>query len=681
MHGAPRFIKYVLAVGALLPGAAAAAQLRAAAEHLRSGDAHVEGVTLQLDWPDGAAHGELRVEAKLVSVASLGLTFAKLRIVCSLSRAGGEWRCPGHVDASNLARGNLQLTLGADALGAQLSQGPASLRLDAARSGAAEPSITASQVPLDWLQPLLHAAWPEAGFTTGTLDATLAIHADPPGLSGPLTLTSLGLDTDDGSVAAAELSAAGSVTARFAPATEVSLDLTLRGAELLAGAVYIALPETPIRFELQMTAGDASDWRIDGLRWRDADVLEIDASGVLVPAESGWRPSGQLNVRSGRLVDFVERYARAWLAGVGLPAFTASGQMALEIAAAGDQLTAASLRLTQVQLASGDGRVGLDGLDGDARWTRGATEQPTRLDWQAAQVYGIPLGPARIEASSRSGDLRLAAPLQVALLDGTVELQQFRWSPQTLPAESPGGLQLALQLERIDMARLSEQLGWPRFEGRLGGRLPQARYVRGTLSLDGGLAIDLFDGKVMVDALQLERPFGVAPTLSANVTLRELDLQPLTAAFGFGEISGRLDGDIRALRLIDWQPVAFDAHFATVKRSGVPRRISQRAVNDLSRVGGGLAGGLQGTAMRLFDTFGYSRIELGCRLANTVCTMSGIRGGAEPTEPGSSAAGYTVVEGSGLPRITVNGFQRQVDWPVLVARLKAVTEGQALRVE
>jgi hypothetical protein len=104
-----------------------------------------------------------------------------------------------------------------------------------------------------------------------------------------------------------------------------------------------------------------------------------------------------------------------------------------------------------------------------------------------------------------------------------------------------------------------------------------------------------------------------------------------------------------------------------------PRRISRRAVQDLSSVGGaGLVAGLQSQVMRLFDTFGYARIGLSCRLVNNVCKMGGID---------SSGAGYTIVEGSGLPRITVIGHQAQVDWPVLVARLKAATAGQSPIVE
>jgi hypothetical protein len=78
--------------------------------------------------------------------------------------------------------------------------------------------------------------------------------------------------------------------------------------------------------------------------------------------------------------------------------------------------------------------------------------------------------------------------------------------------------------------------------------------------------------------------------------------------------------------------------------------------------------GLQAQALRLFDDFGYARLGLGCRLRENVCQMSGVD---------SAGDGYTIVQGAGLPRIQVVGFRRRVDWPTLVARLKAATEGQA----
>ena len=70
----------------------------------------------------------------------------------------------------------------------------------------------------------------------------------------------------------------------------------------------------------------------------------------------------------------------------------------------------------------------------------------------------------------------------------------------------------------------------------------------------------------------------------------------------------------------------------------------------------------------IFDDFAYDRIGLGCKLRDNVCTMDGV---------GSAGDGYIIVAGAGLPRIQVVGFRRQVDWPTLVARLEAATQGQA----
>ena len=179
----------------------------------------------------------------------------------------------------------------------------------------------------------------------------------------------------------------------------------------------------------------------------------------------------------------------------------------------------------------------------------------------------------------------------------------------------------------------------------------------------------LFGGSVSLTELVMERPFGVAPTLSADIVIQDIDMEPMTAALGFGTITGRLDGRIAQLRMVDWSPVAFDARLNSDPDWKGRKRISQRAVEDISKVGGaGLVAGLQTQLLKLFDDFGYSRIGLACRLRDNVCAMDGVS---------SAGDGYTIVEGSGLPRIQVVGFRRRVDWPTLVARLVAATEGQA----
>jgi hypothetical protein len=280
-------------------------------------------------------------------------------------------------------------------------------------------------------------------------------------------------------------------------------------------------------------------------------------------------------------------------------------------------------------------------------------------------MHSLQFGAARLPLRSAEGGLMLTSPVSVPLLGGILRLAKLNYTPQA----DDERLELSLALEDADLGALSAAFGWPAFTGKVSGELPQVRYESQRLEFAGGLRAALFDGQVQVSQLSMERPFGVAPMLAASIDVSGLDLAPLTGAFGFGEITGRLDGHIHGLRLVDWEPVAFDAAFHTVARRGERQRISQRAVRELTEVGGGgLAAGLQNQVLKAFSSFGYARIGLSCVLANNVCTM----GGAGPADGG----GYVIVDGSGLPRVNVIGHQKRVDWPVLVGRLKAATEGR-----
>jgi hypothetical protein len=228
-------------------------------------------------------------------------------------------------------------------------------------------------------------------------------------------------------------------------------------------------------------------------------------------------------------------------------------------------------------------------------------------------------------------------------------------------------IRFALALEGIDFGLVSKALGLPAFQGTLSGNIPSAHYAGERLDFDGGLAMQLFDGDVRFSALSMERPFGVAPSLSADIDFTGLDLLRLTEVLDFGSITGRLDGYIHDLRLVDWTPVAFDAEMHSVRRPGVKQRISQRAVQNIGSVGdASFVGSLQGRLIGLFDDFGYARLGISCRLANEVCDMGGLH---------SSGNSFTIVEGAGLPRLDVVGFNRSVDWPTLVERLQAVGKG------
>ncbi|MER3546868.1 MAG: hypothetical protein C4338_04390, partial [Rhodanobacteraceae bacterium] len=278
--------------------------------------------------------------------------------------------------------------------------------------------------------------------------------------------------------------------------------------------------------------------------------------------------------------------------------------------------------------------------------------------------YKLPFGAALLQFKSDGGALTLTAPAQLPLLNGQLALQKLIWRPA---AGKQDRINAAFAVTGIDVGALCKLFGWPQFPGTLGGAVPSLRYSGDALAFDGGLSVNVFDGFVDVTSLMMQQPFGVAPLMSTDVDLRQLDLGQLTSVFDFGSITGKLDGAIHGLKLVNWHPVAFDASL----HADSGGRISQRALKSLTAVGGGgIAAGLQGFALNLFKTFGYSRIGLSCTLRAGVCTM----GGLGPAG-GDAQAGYTIVDGSGLPHISVIGHERQVDWTTLVDRLKAATEG------
>jgi hypothetical protein len=120
--------------------------------------------------------------------------------------------------------------------------------------------------------------------------------------------------------------------------------------------------------------------------------------------------------------------------------------------------------------------------------------------------------------------------------------------------------------------------------------------------------------------------------------------------------------------------VQFDASLKTPAENPGKRRISQKAVDNLTQIGGGATGMLSRSFLRFFEDFSYQKLGLACRLQNDVCQMSGIE---------EAEQGYYIVKGGGglPPWINVVGYTRRVDWADLIARLMAVRDSSGPVIE
>jgi hypothetical protein len=644
------------------------ADITVAAKQLSLPGLRLQDLSVQLaEDPAGGLH--LQLQASQADVAAMGWRRVGLRLDGRLSRdAQLRWVFDGHVQlhgAPGGALSNAQLTWvvnpDSDTMQVELRQDKAKANAWLPLDQPSHAQISLRQLPASWLQGLLGTVW-SGRLTGGRLDADLALDTGDAGVqsSGQFTLADAGFDTPSGTLAGQKVDGKG----RFGfdsgdDGAQISLQGSLGGGELLLGPLYAKLPAHPVQLDVNAHVGHGAI-ELQRLRINDADALQLD--GTLAFDTKGDLQTLRLDHFHANFPAAYQRYGQAWLATLGVHDLRSAGRLSGSLDLRSDGLHAFAFDTDGLELADGGGRFAVSGLRGGLDWSALDDRPATTLGWQALQFYRIPNGAAQSHWQSRDGTLVLSQPLVVPVLKGQLRLASLDWRPAAAKGQR---LATSLTVTGVDMASFSHALGWPSFPGTLGGAIPSLRWVGDRFELEGGLSVNVFDGFVDVTHLSLQQPFGDAPVLAGDISLSQLDLGALTSVFDFGSITGRLNGSVDELRLVDWNPVAFKA---TLLADG-GGRISQRAVNNLTAVGGGgVAGGLQGAMLKLFKTFGYKRIGLSCTLHGAVCQMGGLE---------SEDGGYTIVEGSGLPHLQVIGHQTRVDWPTLVRRLREAINGHA----
>jgi hypothetical protein len=664
-------------VRALIAVLLAGALLVAAPAHARSAHARIHRVAasvgtmsdvrIDLDWPAGARQGAMRLRAARVDSPDLGYRFASLDWRCVIARDGWQrWHCNG---PARTAAGTMRLSVDLTERGmdATLSQGARSIRVQRSDDAPDLTRVDLAAIPLAWMRGLLAKAWPEAQLKGGTGDAHLRVTTPRDGLriAGPIDLRAVAFDTPDGRIAAEKMDAHLDLDMLLGATDRVALRGRIGGGEALFGTAYLALDGRMADIAIDAEQRGDCCWRIPMFDWRDDGALQAHGAAAFGPDAS--LRTLQADLRSADLARLRDPYLSGWLGAAGLGDLAMQGPLAAHVELGPAGLSAASANFGGVAIDDPKGRFAFHGLQGDVRFSAGAPVD-SAIRWTGGRVYGVDFGASSLPLTSANGRLAFAAPVDVPMLGGRIGFDHLAIQPAT--ATAGASADFGLQVHDLDIGELAKALKLPAFAGRLSGSIPNAHYAAQQLVFDGGLTMDLFGGRLDVASLSMERPFGVAPTLSTDITFDDLDLESLTGVLGFGSITGKLDGRIAGLRLVDWQPVAFDAHLRTNKHAGVRQRISQRAVQDLSSVGdSSIVGSLQSRLIGFFDDFGYSAIGIDCRLADEVCEM----GGLNARGPDS----FTIVRGGGIPWLTVVGIHRRVDWPTLVERLVAVGKGES----
>ena len=447
------------------------------------------------------------------------------------------------------------------------------------------------------------------------------------------------------------------------------IDLGLPAGQAYAEPVFLDFGVAPATLLARLTYG-----LLDG--WLDIAHFDLKQRGVMQVSGS-IRKTGRdappvivADLAEVQIAPAFAAYAQPFLAGSSFEKAALTGRARGRIESRGADVQRLTLDLDGAGIESESYGVGLRQIEGRLNWRAEAGEgEPSTLRWAGGHIAKLELGPTELKLRTSARDAELLAPMRLPLADGALNVHELAVQRAGRPDVAA---RFDAHVEPIDLATLCRAFGWPEFGGQLGGRLPGLALNEGELKLDGALTAKAFDGDVALDGLRVIDPFGRVPRVEVDIRLRNLDLAAITGAFSFGRIEGRIDGDVENLRLLNWKPISFRARLATPADDRSRHRISQRAIDSISAVGGGPTGLLKRGALRFFEDFAYERIGWSCALSGGVCRMDGI----EPAKDG----GYVLVKGRLVPRIDVVGYSREVDWETFVSQLKNARDAQGIEV-
>lgn len=507
------------------------------------------------------------------------------------------------------------------------------------------------------------AAWIPGGLpktSAGTFNGKFTIDAGgAQSLAGDVELRGVAFSDASGLHAGERLDADLKLTAQGSAAEwRWQAALEWKGGEVFWQPLYLRAGSQTLRAE-----GVLDERRIGVARstLRFPGVGEVEAAGVEWDRRAGRLQSA--TIHSGML-DAPALYTRVLqphFAGTALSDLRVAGTMEFSsLRIREGELEAVDITVRDLSFEDLNRRFAIFGMNGRIPWHHTET---TKLDLQVkgGEALKMPFGAVKLPLTMRGMRFRLDT-VEIPVLDGKLTVKGFATDP---PGDEDWRWSFSGSMTPISMERFTEAVGWPVMHGVIAAAIPKVTYARSTLRVDGALVFKVFDGTVEARNVTLAEPFGKNPRFAADLEMRNLELDQLTRTFSFGKITGRIDATVAGLELVNWSPIKFDAKMQS-SPGDYPRKISQAAVQNITALGGaGATAAIQRSFLRFFEEFGYQKLGWSCRLERNVCRMGGVE---------DTPQGYVIVKGSGVPALSVMGYNRAVNWNDLIDRLKRVVQ-------
>lgn len=433
----------------------------------------------------------------------------------------------------------------------------------------------------------------------------------------------------------------------------LSYQFSLDAGEMLLNEVYVNFSEYPIT-----VSGDVV-WQNNGWYLLSAEIINQQSLSLSVQVSVNESLQWSHPVVTASVTDshhFNQQILGSVLGIYGFGNSGMSGQFELSMASNEQPFDQWSIKFNDYYFLNERRKIASEALNGEIVWHQNQANNDSVISWQSLLLAGMPIGTADIKFNLSQDQFKLMGVQQFPVFNGAIELQELELGE--LFSES---IEMSLNAEilPISLKLITEKMGWPIMSGSISGDIPGMVKRGSVIEFLGALDLKVFEGVMLVENLSLERLFGVAPVIAADVKFEGFDLSLLTETFGFGLITGKLSGVINDLRITNWKTDRLDAEVHTVKTKGVKQIISQRAIENISSLGG-IKGAISKTFLRFFDDFRYKKIKLSCKLHNSVCEIGGIK---------NQDNRFVIVQGGGIPKINIVGYVRSINWEEFVRRL------------
>ncbi len=445
---------------------------------------------------------------------------------------------------------------------------------------------------------------------------------------------------------------------------------------LQSGAIYIDPVYLEINPQQAMTLSASGNLQSDQhkINIQSATLTHPKTAIIQAKARLNYEKSLQLdnatiNTQLLNLETISSTYTAPFITGGPLDGFKLAGKLSSQLSLTNNTLHSLDANLDSVTIDDDKQRFHANQLQGKIHWNPlFKNAQPSSINWKSLKVKAVPFDAGQLNFQLYNKHFTLLGSPNLNLLNGSIAIDEFEFNHTISKGKE---VKLRAHINQLSLTELSIAMGWENtLSGTITGYIPSVNYRNDTLSLDGSLNMQLFDGEISITKLSSSGLFTDFSRFHINLDFSNLDLNEVTKKFKVGNIQGRLSGFAHDVYLENWQAVSFFAWLGTPENDDSKHLISHKAVRNIASLGGRSASdAISRGVLSWFDDFGYKKLGIGCYLHEGVCQMMG-----------ASAAkkGYYLVKGSGIPRIDIIGFNTRVDWNTLVDRLGRITSSDEI---